>query len=112
MRRRKMLPVGLLGLLLCQIACASGAEAWWVAGPALAREANQQVRGIGRDLADIPEAALPVLRLPGGLIKTVFGPFTKNGTRSGMRDVNAAVRAPFNTLKQVVDVPVNVVKRL
>ncbi|HAR65091.1 MAG TPA: hypothetical protein DCR55_02625 [Lentisphaeria bacterium] len=103
--------IAVVALTVSWSALAVGPDTWWAFAPAAAQEANQQARGLGRDVADIPEAAMPLLRLPAGLVKVVFGPFTKRGTQSGMRDVNAAVKAPFDTLKQIVDVPVNMVRR-
>lgn len=105
-------------LLLSPPARAQSAESIWAlwasqTGQNLTGAVKKQVTGLATDVMRVPRAALPIVRLPIGILKTTVGAIVPGqSASSGSRDINAGLMAPINTLERIIDIPVNVLKRL
>jgi hypothetical protein len=81
-------------------------------GQSLTKGLSKQVTGLARDIAQIPRAAIPIVRLPIGLFKTTIGAILPGqSANAGKRDINAGIMAPIKTLERIIDIPVNVLER-
>ena len=104
--------------LLTPPASAQSAESIWAlwasqTGQNLTGVVKKQVTGLATDVMRVPRAAIPIVRLPIGILKTTVGAIVPGrSASSGSRDINRGLMAPINTLERIIDIPVNVVKRL
>jgi hypothetical protein len=81
-------------------------------GQNLTKGLSKQVSGLATDIVRVPRAAIPIIRLPIGLLKTTMGAVLPGQSASaGTRDINAGMMAPINTLERLIDIPVNVLER-
>lgn len=103
---------------LSPVASAQSAESIWAlwatqTGQNVTKAVTHQVTGLAHDVARVPRAAIPIVRLPIGLLKTTMGAILPGqSANAGTADINAGMMAPVRTLERLVDIPVNVIKRL
>lgn len=82
-------------------------------GVAIVNMAVNPVTGLVQDTAKLPGVALPVLRLPLGILKTVGGILLPGvPATTGMADIKAGLAAPFNTVGHLLSMPFNFLRRL
>jgi hypothetical protein len=76
------------------------------------RNLGGHIDGLLEDVVDVPVHALPILRLPIGLIKSAFGFLLPGVPMSmGYDDIAAGLSAPIDTVAAILKVPVNVLRR-
>lgn len=116
--RVRMFMIILCAWGLSPAANAQSAESIWAlwasqTGQNLTGIVKNQVSGLANDIARVPRAAIPIVRLPIGLLKTTMGAILPGqSANQGNADINAGMMAPVHTIERLIDIPVNVIKRL
>lgn len=112
--RRYPLAICIVWLHLSVMSASAGIDPWTASALTMRQGyIGAQVDGVVNDVAEIFRSAVPIFRLPIGVLKTVFGALLPGiKMASGFPDLQAGFAAPFHVVGGVLRLPFNILKRL